>query len=289
MNTTDNSPEEQLRVVVCVKQVLDPEAPPSLLEVDPATNRVTGRGVAPRLDPYSLHALHAALRIRSDLADRIPVDITAVGVGPSPSRNLYLKVLAAGADRVTLLDTPRDAIAFGDSWAAARLLSRLIGVAVPEGWDLLLTGRRAADTNAAAVGPALAHLLATPVITLATAIGVEHRSGSPASLLVDRLTDSGTEVVGCELPAVVTVSHEVGELEAVPFSRLVEAKGLPLEVISEADLGGDRGSGPWSAPTVEGMHLRDESRRCELVTGEDARDAGRALARRLLATFPTAG
>lgn len=286
---SENPPgADALRVVVCIKQVLDPEAPPSLLGVDPATHEVTGRGVAPRLDPYSMHALQAALSLRT-AASHVgrEVVIHVVGVGPSPSRNLYLRALAAGADRVTLVDTSSEPILFGDAWATAQRLAGVLATAAPEGVDLVLVGRRAADTNAGAVGPALARSLGWPVVCLAAGISLDPAAGASSGILVDQLADAGPITVACGLPAVVSVSHEVGEVPVVPFAKMVEAKRMPLRIITPGDLVAipsdlaDIGPAGLPAPAVVGMRAHDERRTCELLTAEDDRAAGRALALRL--------
>ena len=41
-----------MNVIVCVKQVIDPEAPPASFKIDAATNKATLPGVAPVIDPY---------------------------------------------------------------------------------------------------------------------------------------------------------------------------------------------------------------------------------------------
>ena len=132
------------------------------------------------------------------------------------------------------------------------------------------------------MGPALAALLEVPVLALASGLRVE-----PADVrddvVVEQLADSGTNVLAAPLPAVVTVSHEVGEVPVVPFSRMVEAKKMPMEILAPGDLGaaGPDGDGT-DGPRLVGMHEHDERRTCEIVEGTDAHDAGRALARRLL-------
>jgi electron transfer flavoprotein beta subunit len=277
------SNDHPLQVLVTVKQVLDPEAPPSLLEVDPASHEVRGRGVAPRLDPYSLHALQAALVLR-ERTDRA-VEIHVVGTGPSPSRNLYLRALAAGADRVSLLDTASLGARFADAWASAARLACLIGHVAPDGFDLVLTGRRAADTNAGAVGSALAALLEVPVLSLASDLRVEPAGGHD-EVVVEQLADSGTNVLSAPLPAVVTVSHEVGEVPVVPFAKMVEAKKMPLDILTPGDLGvAETEDDGADGPRLVGMHERDERRTCVVVEGADDRDAGRTLARLLQRRF----
>lgn len=273
---------DPLRVIVTVKQVLDPEAPPSLMQVDPETFEVSGRGVAPRLDPYSMNALQAALDLRERCAPDRTVEIHVVGIGPSPSRNLYLRALACGADRVSLLDTSRDPVPFGDAWGTADRLVGLIGHVNSQSWDLLLVGRRAADTNSAAVGPAMAHRLGVPVVTMATAVRLGDTEAGCDRVVVEQLSDSGSNVLTAPLPVVVCVSHEVGEPPAVPFSNMVAAKKMPLEILTPGDLGGNDGTEAISCVSLlRGMHQRDDHRSCQLVEGSDGRNAGRELARRI--------
>ena len=54
-----------MNMVVCVKQVLDPEAPPASFKIDTANNRVVPPpSVPPVVDPYSEYAVEAALRVK---------------------------------------------------------------------------------------------------------------------------------------------------------------------------------------------------------------------------------
>lgn len=320
-----------LKVAVCVKQVLDPEAPATLLEANAETLTVSGRGVSPALDPYSMHALRAALDLREQLAGA--VDITVLGTGKAPSKNQYLKALAAGADRAVLLDTPLDPAAFTDPVQTAHKLHALLthcsgldvetelpgrdlpaephppraragaqeeGTTSSRGFDLVLTGRRAADTNAGAVGPALAEMLGWPVVTLATALrlgpagqaedlqaldGAEPASGPGApgrSVIVERLGPDGLETVSCPLPAVVTVSHEAGEVPIVEFAKMIEAKRKPFEVLKPGALGLIDTRRPQAAQLeITSISKPTNDRPCELIEAASARDSGRALAARL--------
>jgi len=50
-----------LNIIVAVKQVLDPEAPPSIFKIDPEAKRVIPvAGIPPVLNPYDENALEAA-------------------------------------------------------------------------------------------------------------------------------------------------------------------------------------------------------------------------------------
>lgn len=54
-----------LHIMVCIKQVVDPEAPPSTFKIDPEAKRaIPAAGVPPVLNPYDENALEAGLRIK---------------------------------------------------------------------------------------------------------------------------------------------------------------------------------------------------------------------------------
>ena len=54
-----------MNMIVCIKQINDPEAPPSSFKVDPSINKVVPPpGVPPVISPYDEQAVEAALRIK---------------------------------------------------------------------------------------------------------------------------------------------------------------------------------------------------------------------------------
>ncbi|MBP1611173.1 MAG: electron transfer flavoprotein beta subunit, partial [Acidobacteria bacterium] len=107
-----------------------------------------------------------------------------------------------GADELILLED--DAFAGGDSWSTAHALAaaiRKIGT-----YDLILCGRQAADWNAGQTGSGIAQLLNLPCVTVARKIEV-----TDGKALVERVTANGYETVEVTLPAVITVSNEIGQ------------------------------------------------------------------------------
>ncbi len=61
-----------MNIVVCVKQVIDPEAPPSSFKIDPATNRVIPPpGMPPVISTFDEYAVEAALRIKEKAGGKI--------------------------------------------------------------------------------------------------------------------------------------------------------------------------------------------------------------------------
>lgn len=237
-----------LHVLVCMKVVLDPEASPATLRIDPATTRVGASGTPPVLNPYDTNALAAAVSLRQGT----DVDITVLTVDPNPPRPVFLKALAAGADRVLALRVPDDAAAAAD---AQRTAARLAGlVAATEPYDLVLAGRQAADTSAGIVGTLLAGRLGLPLVT--TAVAVRRESGG---FRVERLTPRGRETVRVPAPALVTVSSEIGEL---PYPTLPDLRGARSKRFEVVD-----GDAAQAAPPVELVALtrRSDERECRML------------------------
>ncbi len=142
------------------------------------------------------------------------------------------------------------------------------------GYDLILCGREASDTNAGLTGPGLAEALGLPCVTLAGKIEVE---GTAAR--VQRVTSVGYDVIEVSLPAVVTVSNEVGEARYPTIKGIMGAKKITPEVWSPADI-------DFAAPT--GMALKDLYQptfegSCEFIAGETAEETGTLMADRLRA------
>ena len=90
-----------LNMIVCVKQVPDPEAPASAFKVDEAAKRVIpAGGVAQVVSQFDGIAVEAALRIKDALGDG---KITIISMGPASARDAIKHGLAMGADEGVLL------------------------------------------------------------------------------------------------------------------------------------------------------------------------------------------
>lgn len=257
-----------MHIIVLAKQVPDPEGPPASFEVRPEEKRVVARGIPPVINPFDENALEAALRIKEETG----AEITLLSLGSNLSRPVILKAVAAGADRSVLVESPRFDPVLLDSHATARLLAS--AVKKVGNFDLILCGRQAADTNAGQVGPGLAVLLGIPAVTLARGVKVEN-----GTVVVDRVLPDGYETVEVDLPALVTVSGELGDLRYPSLQAIRAARSLPRETITldgpEVD--------PASLRLVETVALRPPSRerRCTLVEADTPEEAGRRLAEKL--------
>ena len=90
-----------MNMIVCVKQVIDPEAPPASFKIDTSSNSVVPpAGVPPVISPFDEQAVEAALRIK----DAMGGQITAISLGTGLLRDVVKKPLSMGADELVLLE-----------------------------------------------------------------------------------------------------------------------------------------------------------------------------------------
>ncbi len=255
-----------VNIIVCIKQVLDPEAPTSAYKVDDETNRMIQKGVPPVMSPFDENALEAALRIK----DVHQSKITVLSLGRNLSKAVLRKSLAAGADELILLED--DAFDDLDSYTTASILSTAISK-IGE-YDIILAGIQAADSNAGVVGSGIAEILDIPSII--TARKVELDDGK---LRVERVLSDGYEVIEMPLPALITVSNELGELRSVALKEIMAAQKKPLTTWSAESLGVD--PLPMRRARLLKLFIPQKESRCEMLPGETAGELGANLALKL--------
>ena len=258
-------------IVVCVKQVIDPEAPPASFKIDSSTNKVVPpAGVSPVLDPYGEYAVEAALRIK----DAQGGSITAISLGNNLLRDVIKKPLSMGADELILLED--EAFTDGDSWSTAHALA--MAIKKKGNYDLILCGREASDWNAGQVGSGIAEILGLPSVTLAKKIDVTDDKAR-----VERVTDEGYEVIEVSLPALITVSNEIGEPRYPTIKGIMTAKRKEPVVWKPADIGVDPSQVGAAGRRTKMLKLFQPVRegKCEIIEGESVEEAAANLALKL--------
>ena len=260
-----------MNVVVCVKQVIDPEAPPASFKIDPSTSKVvTPAGVSPVVDPYGEYAVEAALKIKDALGGKI----TAISLGINLLRDVIKKPLSMGADELVLLED--EAFVEGDSWSTAYALAMAIKKIAE--YDLILCGREASDSNAGQVGLGIAEILGLPSVNLAKKIDI-----TDARARVERVTADGYEVVELSLPALITVSNEIGEPRYPTIKGIMAAKKKEPIIWKPADIGVDPAQLGAAGRHTKMLKLFQPVRegKCEIVEGETPEEAAANLAVKL--------
>lgn len=256
-----------IHMVVCMKQVPDPEGPQSSFEIDQAARRVVPRGLPPVANPYDENALEAAIRIKEAASGRV----TLLSVGKGLSKAVLFKAMGTGVDDAVLVEGEAVESQALDSLTTAKVLAAALE---KTGYDLVLTGRQASDTNAGQVGLILAQLLGIPAISLARKVAVSDGKVSVESLLPDGFVN-----MEAPLPALVTVSHEAGELRYPSLAAIKNAKSIPMTSYAPGDLG--LAELPGRVVEIAALAAPQRERKCRMVEAETPAEAGANLARLL--------
>jgi electron transfer flavoprotein beta subunit len=145
-------------IVVTVKQVPDPDIPPTHFKVDESAKKVIPpAGVAPVMNGYDAHALEAALRLKEQLGGKV----TVVSLGGDSARDTLKRAIAMGADAAIHINDP--VLNEADSTVTARALAAAMGKL--EHVDLVLSGRQASDTDGGQVHLGVARHHGLPAVS----------------------------------------------------------------------------------------------------------------------------
>jgi electron transfer flavoprotein beta subunit len=256
-------------MIVCVKQILDPETPASAFKVDEAAKKVIPpQGMAPVINPFDAQAVEAALRIRDATGDG---KITVLSLGPASARDAIKHGLAMGADEGILIDDP--ALANADSFVTARVLAAAIKKL--GSFDIVFTGRQAADWDMGIVGPGLGELLGVPAVTITKSV-----EAVDGHLRVERVLMDGFETVELPVPCVVTISNELGDPRYPQLRQIMMAARKQVAVWTAADLG--LGEDDLRSPLkIERLYVPVKESHVEIIEGDTVEEQAANLARRL--------
>lgn len=251
-----------LKLIVCAKQVPDPEGPADAFQVDPEAKKVIPVGIPPVINPFDENALEAAVRVKNQIGAKI----TVLSMGEKLAQPVLRKALAAGADELILLMDQhfKDL----DSCSTAYVLSSSIRKLGP--FDIILTGRQAGDWDFGVTGLLVAEMLQIPVISLARKVEIKD-----GSVFIEKLCDGGYEVVKANMPLVVTVSSELGELRYISLRALQASSKTPVKIFNAMDLELDLQR--LTNRTICNLLAFQGERQCKFAEGETAQDKAENL------------
>jgi electron transfer flavoprotein beta subunit len=214
-----------MNVVVCVKQIPDPAAPPAL---DPATKTLVREGKL-ILDDSDAYGVEMALQLAEQAGGG---DVTLVSMAPNGETSGLRTALAMGAANAILISD--DTLAGTDALGTAKVLAAAIKRAEP---DLVLAATESTDGYTGTTPVQVAELLGLPSVTFAKKVEI-----AEGTVKVERQTEAGYDDVESPLPAVVTVTAGVVEPRYPSFKGIMAAKSKPIETLTVADLGMDGGA-----------------------------------------------
>ncbi len=255
-----------LNIIVTAKQVIDPEMPLSAFSIDEEKNLVnTPSTFPPVINGFDEYAVEAALRIK----DNQDAQINVLSVGDQFDLNIMRKSLAMGADRLILCQDP----AFSnlpDSYVTGLILRAAIQKM--DAFDLIICGRQASDWDNAQTPLYLAEMLDIPCLPLGQWVDI-----SNDKVQVEQIIPDGFRLAEAPLPALVTVSNELGEPRYPTMRNIMTAnrKRPTVWKLDDLDLESDQ-----LIPQLEivEMLFPERAQTCEIIEAEDAAAAGQKLA-----------
>jgi electron transfer flavoprotein beta subunit len=242
-----------MNIVVLMKQVPDTEGDRKLA----SDNTVDRAAVDPVINYIDEFAIEEGLRLKEAHDGS---EVTILTVGPDRATESIRKALSMGADKaVHVLD---DALHGSDAIATAKTIAKALGTIE---WDVAIAGSEATDARGAVVPAMLAEVLGVPQLTQARKVTVD---GS--TITIERVTDTGYEVVEGNTPAVISVVEKINDPRYPSFKGIMAAKSKPIETKSLSDIDLDAGevglANAWSSvesyenapPRAAGQTVKDE-------------------------------
>ena len=198
--------------VVAIKQVPDT----TNVRINPDTGTLIREGVPAIINPYDIHAVEMAVRLK----ERFGGQVTVITMGPPKAAEALIECVEQGVDRSILISDRKFAAA--DTLATSYVLARTIeAIQEEEAVDLFLFGLQAIDGDTAQVGPGVATRLNVPLITYA--IAIESFDVKARMAVVHRKTERGVEVLQTSLPALLTVEKEIAAVKRAPLPNIIKA------------------------------------------------------------------
>lgn len=242
-----------MKFCVCIKQVPDVSAPIQVRDGELIMD--AGRTV---LNAYDASAVEAALVLTEQHGGEIDV----VLIGPERAAETIRKALAMGASRGTHVVVPPDAAL--DSAAVSALLADVVREG---GYDVVLTGKQAQDTDAGLAGAMLAERLGLPYATNAVGLALEG-----GQVVVTRQGDGGQEILAFPTPCLVTCSNDMNDPRIPNLKGIMSAKKKPIDNQSVEQLPASR----VNTVRFESMPARDPGLNLE---GDPAEVASQLVAK----------
>lgn len=229
--------------IVAIKQVPDT----SNVRINPETGTLIREGVPAIINPYDIHAVEMAVRLK----ERFGGKVTVITMGPPKAVEALIECVEQGVDRTILISDRKFAAA--DTLATSYVLARTIeALQAEEPVDLLLFGKQAIDGDTAQVGPGVATRLHVPLISYAVAI--ESFDPETRTAVIHRKIEQGIEVLETRLPALLTVEKEIAPVKRAPLPNMLKAARYKPEMwTAEAPVPFDPAKiGIKGSPTIVG-------------------------------------
>jgi electron transfer flavoprotein beta subunit len=251
-----------LNIVVCIKQV-----PDSAAKMAVEGGQISWGDAPLVLNPWDEFAIEAALQ----LIEANGGDLTVVSVGGESAKEALKTALAMGCTQAILVSDP--ALQGADSQASAHVLAGVIKKV--GGVEAAFFGKQAIDGDMGVTSAQTARLLDWPMLGLVASLKLED-----GKLQVEKALEEGRQVVECPLPAVVSVSKDIGEPRYPSFMGIRKASRATIPVWDLAEIGISAPNSVVHWPEVLNPPVREV--KTEIITGGNAQEIAEKLADKIL-------
>ena len=202
-----------MKIAVCIKRVPDQDV---RFKIAAGGKAIDETGLKFDMSDFDGYAAEVAIQITEKAGSG---EVTVISMGTDAVQETLRKALSMGAHRAVQLklDTP---VSDGAAIAAA-LAAEITG----GGYDLVLTGRMAVDTQNRSVGAHLAARLGLPYIGAITQLDV-----TTGVVKARRELEGAYELVECPLPAVLSIDEGIARARYPSLKGIMAAKKKPMEV-----------------------------------------------------------
>ena len=252
-----------MNIVVCIKQV-----PDSAAKVTADGGQVTWGDAPLVLNPWDEYAVETALVKQESLGG----DVTVISVGGESAKEALKTALAMGCSQAILISDP--ALANADSQATAHVLAAAIKKL--EDIGLAFFGRQAIDGDMGVTAAQTGRILGWPVLSAVSSLSV-----NSSVLNVERSMEEGKQMVEARLPAVVSVSKDIGEPRYPSFMGIRKASRANIPVWTLGDVGISAPAPVVSWPNIANPPAREIT--TEIITGGSPQEIAEKLADKILA------
>jgi electron transfer flavoprotein beta subunit len=254
--------EVHLNIVVCIKQV-----PDSAAKMVVEGGQISWGDAPLVLNPWDEFAIEAALQ----LVEANGGELTAVSLGGESAKEALKTALAMGCNQAILVSDP--ALQGADSQASAHVLAAVIQKI--GSLDAAFFGKQAIDGDMGVTAAQTARLLNWPMLGLVASL-----RAADGKLLVEKSLEEGRQSVECQLPAVVSVSKDIGEPRYPSFMGIRKASRATIPVWDLAEIGISAPASVVHWPEVTNPPLREV--KTEIITGSSAQEIAEKLADKIL-------
>lgn len=259
-----------MKIVVCLKQILDPEIPPSSFEIDDAFKQARIGKNKLVINPFDENALEMALQLKDKKND---VHITALTYGDKRAEAALRKAFGVLADETVHILKEDDIQE--QPYLTANILGRAIKKMGP--FDLIMCGRQAGDWDAGTVPSLMAEELGIP--SLCFIYQMEMANGD---LIFKRDVEGGTEVFESSMPALVTVTNdEFNILRIAKIKDVMKAHRKPVRTLTLQELDTENSHVPMSYANLNKLYIPSTDNVCEIINGDDLEEKVANLLKRL--------